>query len=135
MLTIYLYDPSKKGQRYLKSSLKRIIKRNNMNIKIMAVSKNSSLFLSKIKPKRSNLFLLPYRSSEDAFVLGKAVRAKDPEAFIVYWIQEPVDYLKIIQSNIEVVDILDKRQEDFLDNLMKLLLWTEASFSKINMQS
>lgn len=125
MLSLYVYDPCKKGLRHLKSSIKKIEKLKQVNFKIITMTTDSRVFLNKIKPCCGNLFLLPYESSDQGLHLGKAIRRKDPKGVLVYWIQEPVDYLKIIQSNIEVLDVLDKREEDFYNKLKNIILWTQ----------
>ena len=127
MLSLYVYDPCKKGLRHLKSSIKKIEKLKQVNFKIITMTTDSRVFLNKIKPCCGNLFLLPYESSDQCLHLSKAVRTKDPKGVLVYWIQEPVDYLHIIQSNLEALDIIDISQEGFFDKLINLLVWTESN--------
>lgn len=126
-MRVYICENSKENLIQTQDKLLEVVNRTHFDVQIITSTYFPETFIRRISSESNGVYIisLEMKNQSDGLELAQLIRTTDPRGYIILIVDQEGNYLQIIESQVEVLDLLNRSNDAFSDELESCLKYIQ----------
>lgn len=127
-LKIYVCENSPINMSETQKRLMQALENANLSAQVRSLTYIPEIFFHRLSSELDSVCIVALNSEVEGtgIEIGKMIRKINPRAYIIMIVDEDINYLKILESNIEVLDLLKRDDPNFIQEIENCLKYIDS---------